>query len=137
MQCSNNLKQLGLALHTYLDTHKTFPAQSFPVHNGQNVWSWAVSVFPFIEQTALYDILRPGVGHVGNNGSLPAANTLYNGVPLLQRTVSAYICPSDSSEMLNQFLTNPRNNATAPGSQRVTMLATSRFLRRTCGVGSG
>jgi prepilin-type processing-associated H-X9-DG protein len=73
-----------------------------------------VSLFPFIEQTALYDAIAPGVGQTANAGSLPTADTLYNGARLLQQPVVVFICPSDSGDTLNQFYTNPRNNSTAP-----------------------
>lgn len=54
-QVSNNLKQLGLSCHNYVDTF-----QSFPPHdkvrdaNGQSGLSWRVHVLPFIDQTDLY-----------------------------------------------------------------------------------
>jgi prepilin-type N-terminal cleavage/methylation domain-containing protein/prepilin-type processing-associated H-X9-DG protein len=128
MQCTNNLKQLGLGLQLYHDTYEAFPAQSFPVHNGQNVWSWAVSLFPYVEQAALYEALKPGEGHVGNNGSLPRADTLIGGSLLLQQRVATFVCPSDGSEKLNQFYTNPRGSATAPRYSKSNYVGNQQVL---------
>ena len=46
MSCSNNLKQIGLALHNYHDTAGKFP----PVRVGNEHASWFVLVMPFLEQ---------------------------------------------------------------------------------------
>jgi prepilin-type N-terminal cleavage/methylation domain-containing protein/prepilin-type processing-associated H-X9-DG protein len=54
MSCSNNLKQLGLALHNYHDVNKTFPYGSNELGGGSkgcNVFKLA----PYIEQTALWN----------------------------------------------------------------------------------
>lgn len=59
-QCSNNLKQIALALHNYHDTHGAFPPAAIgPQHVPQErQFSWLVALLPFIEQNALYDLLR-------------------------------------------------------------------------------
>lgn len=105
MQCSNNLKQLGLATHLYHDAHKVFPPQMLNVStNNDRRWGWGACILPFLEQTGLYNALNPDGGR-----QIPVATTLYNGVPLLQTPVSVYVCPSDGSEALNQF--HPSVNA--------------------------
>jgi prepilin-type N-terminal cleavage/methylation domain-containing protein len=59
MQCSNNLKQLGIALHNHHDTFKSFPPGNFVRINGTTLsgygWTWHVKLLPFIEQGGLYD----------------------------------------------------------------------------------
>jgi prepilin-type processing-associated H-X9-DG protein len=50
----NNLKQIGLAMHNYLDTYKTFPAAATYNAQGQPLLSWRVYILPFIEQDALF-----------------------------------------------------------------------------------
>jgi hypothetical protein len=55
MACSNNLKQIGLAMHNYHDTYNALPAQSVPDENGQPMHSWRVAILPFIEQGPLFD----------------------------------------------------------------------------------
>lgn len=60
MSCSNNLKQYGLALHNYHDTHQRFaPAGLHNRHpNGYNPRiSWQVRILPFLEQSPLYEQL--------------------------------------------------------------------------------
>lgn len=84
--CSNNLKQLGLALHNYVDTYKTLPIH----YGGNNVYNntntgrgWIVGILPYIEQQNLYDQIQPGPLSNAQNTTV-AATVL---TPLL--------CPSD------------------------------------------
>jgi prepilin-type N-terminal cleavage/methylation domain-containing protein len=97
MQCSNNLKQIGVALHNYSDTCKELPfasATTFNINdNGfRSHRSWAVAIFPFMEQQALYSDLI--FGSAGNfcPGPNPATNVdALNGV-----VISGLYCPSNT-----------------------------------------
>jgi prepilin-type N-terminal cleavage/methylation domain-containing protein len=86
MRCSNNLKQIGLALHNYEDTHKRLPygTPGCCTPNGSN---WVVSIFPFIEYGNLYDKLDLS----GNFKTTPQNATVIGQVDKLQ----AFICPTD------------------------------------------
>lgn len=53
--CSNNLKQISLALQNYHDCLGTFPPAYIPDAQGRPMHSWRVLILPFIEQKALYD----------------------------------------------------------------------------------
>lgn len=56
MSCSNNMKQLGLALHMYHDTNLKMPPASFQATvTNQRPASWLVRILPFMEQRAAYD----------------------------------------------------------------------------------
>lgn len=64
MSCSNNLKQLGLALLNYEYTYRTFPSrsngtQTGPMHNGGRR-SGIIGMLPFIEQVAFFDRIQSG-----------------------------------------------------------------------------
>src|SRR5262245_64832193 len=62
-QCTNNLKQLGLAVHNYADANKG----AFPV--GEYSWGWGtwlVGLLPYIEQQNLYDLYQ---GYGGINAA--------------------------------------------------------------------
>jgi prepilin-type N-terminal cleavage/methylation domain-containing protein len=55
-QCQNNLKQLGIAMHSYHDANGSFPANQQQV--GTNVWeslSASYFILPYIEQSALFN----------------------------------------------------------------------------------
>ena len=62
MQCTNNLKQIGIALHNYHDTNGAFPPQRTSPSNANGglaaawgVVSFYVPLYPFIEQGARWN----------------------------------------------------------------------------------
>lgn len=65
MSCSNNFKQIGLALHNYHSAYKEFPKQmggtydltSGATESNQNNLSWLVGLTPFMEQQALWEVI--------------------------------------------------------------------------------
>ncbi|MSR31825.1 MAG: DUF1559 domain-containing protein [Gemmataceae bacterium] len=70
--CSNNLKQLGLAMHSYLGTFNNKYPRNY-TRIGTNAWealSLNYFLLPYIEQTALYQkILRPADANVGDGAA--------------------------------------------------------------------
>jgi prepilin-type N-terminal cleavage/methylation domain-containing protein/prepilin-type processing-associated H-X9-DG protein len=63
MKCTNNLKQIGLALHNYHDTNDQFPSGYIDTNTDPNVtpdndrgpgWGWAAMLLPYLEQDNLY-----------------------------------------------------------------------------------
>lgn len=55
MESTNNLRQIGIALHNYHDTHNCLPPAVVTDANGQPLYSGRVLLLPFMEQQALYD----------------------------------------------------------------------------------
>jgi prepilin-type N-terminal cleavage/methylation domain-containing protein len=78
MQCSNNLKQYGLALHNYESAHKAIPVgiwgsnpqKGEPRGYDDDGFGWQTSILPFMEQTALYSRLSTGPMPLGTPGAL-------------------------------------------------------------------
>lgn len=58
LRSSNNLKQIGLALHNYHDTFGTFPALSLKDKAGKPTLSWRVALLPYLEEGELYKAFR-------------------------------------------------------------------------------
>lgn len=62
MQCSNNLKQIALALHNYHDANRCFPPAYTIDENGQKLHSWRTLLLPYLEQNGIYqqiDLSKP------------------------------------------------------------------------------
>jgi prepilin-type N-terminal cleavage/methylation domain-containing protein len=123
MQCSNHLKQLGLALHNYASTYKNFPAGRWALgsnrrgnpavfvpepftKNGHGL----VAVLPFIEQQNLYDRFNQR-GAFGNfrdssTGGAPPLPVGLDAVAcgnaaLSGEKVNTFYCPSDPGDPWN------------------------------------
>lgn len=52
--CSNNLKQIGIALHSYHDAFGSFPPAYIADQNGKPMHSWRVLIMPFAEKNTIY-----------------------------------------------------------------------------------
>ncbi|MFN3152503.1 DUF1559 domain-containing protein [Bremerella sp.] len=91
MECSNHLKQMGLALHNYHDTFRQFPYGTMR-NNGVGL-NWMVAILPQIEQKNLYDRID---FKGSNNGSflVPPPIGSPNGALLDEVVISDYRCPS-------------------------------------------
>ena len=77
LQCQNNLKQIGLAVHGYHDANNALP----PSHNATD--GWPAMILPYIEQANLYNQYKLGIGYdQGTN------------VPVITMKVPIYTCPS-------------------------------------------
>lgn len=121
MQCSNNLKQLGLAIHNYADTYKTFPHGRLSLssnrrgtpgtyltdpimQNGHGL----LSLLPFIEQQNLYNRFNHAASYgdyrdasVTGPNSQPSALASGNALLSIEK-VAPYLCPSDSGDSIQQ-----------------------------------
>lgn len=53
-QCSNNLKQIGLALHAYHDTYNQLPPAVVYDQHGKPLYSWRVLLLPYLDEDRLY-----------------------------------------------------------------------------------
>lgn len=91
-QCTNNMKQIGLALHNYHDTYRCFPAGFiYRGGSGHRNYGWNVAILPYIEQQAFYDQLDAG------NVPLQVryASTAAADREMMQHQISSLLCPSD------------------------------------------
>lgn len=106
--CKNNLKQLGLAMHNYHDTHRTFPPGavwygigSAPENGRDANWgtTWVVQILPFMDQANLYNNYNMSLNARSANASSTDS--------VLRAKIPSLICPSqpgvDRSNLSQDF----------------------------------
>ncbi len=85
MQCSNNLKQIGLGTHNYHDTFKALPMDVLYKAPNLNRNTWAMAILPYAEQKPLWDQFGDGLWRW----------TVATDIATAKTEVSMYLCPSD------------------------------------------
>jgi prepilin-type N-terminal cleavage/methylation domain-containing protein len=89
-QCLNNLKQLGLAMHGYMNTNKSLPANGLYTYNGATVtqvspWSAISRILPYVEQDNIYRDINFAVH--------------YNTQPgVSSKRITLFVCPSEVND---------------------------------------
>lgn len=120
-QCKNNLKQIGLALHNYEESHSVFPPgfvsiPTGPWPGGGNDpvpeigpgWSFFTMLLPFMDQANLSEQI---------DFNLPITDSI--NAPARSSTVTAYLCPSD---------TTPQQISVYPASLNINDLAACSYI---------
>jgi prepilin-type N-terminal cleavage/methylation domain-containing protein/prepilin-type processing-associated H-X9-DG protein len=110
IQCVNNMKQLGLAMHNYVSIANTLPpgriwapnpgGSTFPtIFSGAQNTTWFVLMLPQFEQQALASAYNFSLGAEGIPGSLPnnVAGLIANYTVAATR-LAAFQCPSDTAQ---------------------------------------
>ncbi len=111
MQCTNNLKQMGLALHSYHGAFRCFPIGSrsgtIASYNTYGT-NWRTALLPFMEQKPLYDSLNFKTGTFSGSSASPAFS---NGNEVLKGLVlPMYKCPSSTIDPLVNEPTSANNS---------------------------
>jgi prepilin-type N-terminal cleavage/methylation domain-containing protein len=94
LECSSNLKQLGLAVHNYAATYRRIPSKAIREENIS--FSSHVALLPFVEREALYQRLM-------------SKEKIPNG----ESKVSVYICPSTTEERFTTYAASMASDMTS------------------------
>lgn len=102
LQCTNNLKQIGLAMMNYESTYNRFPAGYLdnmtisPVNATATTnpdpiigWGWGALILPYLEQESLYKSI--------NINSIAMNNTSAAVIAFRKTVIKGFLCPSDDT----------------------------------------
>ncbi len=86
--CTNNLRQIGIAIHSYHETVRVLPSGWIaPVPEGDPGWGWATLILPHMEQSSLHNLVDFGK-HIDHDDNAVARTF----------PIPIYFCPSDNAE---------------------------------------
>ena len=116
MQCSNNMKQIALAMHNYESKYKCFPPAFTTDATGKPLHSWRTLILPYMEQEVLYaqiDLNKPWDDPVN--------------LPFSQVVIPSYACPSGHTDAPEktcyQVVVDPLAIFTGPIGTKLSQIA--------------
>jgi len=100
-QCTNNMKQIGLAVANYTDTFGSYPPGGITDPVGKSPWNqyanalnWRAMILPQMEGTAAYNAINFSVNADGGSGYTVQSFGFYTVYSL---TFNSWLCPSDGT----------------------------------------
>ncbi|MCS7304386.1 MAG: DUF1559 domain-containing protein [Thermoguttaceae bacterium] len=124
IQCANNLKQIGLAMHNYIDRARgLLPNAGWSVAgNYPNDFSPLAKILPYCEQVHLQDLIdfRIIMGHPGRNDLPSALHTAAS------KVVPIFLCPSDPEP--------PVHNITMPSGAAIPVAGANYAMNQGSGM---
>jgi len=92
-QCKNNLKQIGLALHNYLDVHSAFPPSFASDISTRDTpggeWSVQARILPFLEAANLYNNINLELSYEDPSGV---------NAGIAPQRIASYVCPTEVND---------------------------------------
>jgi prepilin-type N-terminal cleavage/methylation domain-containing protein/prepilin-type processing-associated H-X9-DG protein len=107
IQCTNNMKQIGLGIHNYISANDSLPPgafwgrQSSGALNSNNEWGPLARLLGFMDQTPLYNAANFQLCIMYDNASLSG---VYGNSTVVATRLSAYLCPSTPPPSFNLSL---------------------------------
>jgi prepilin-type N-terminal cleavage/methylation domain-containing protein/prepilin-type processing-associated H-X9-DG protein len=108
-QCINNLKQLGVALHNYHNTHKKLPVGAYSCCWG----TWQMAVLPFIEEQQLADLYQfipkskpyfdDRYRYYNRPEDAPGLNPPMRNYEVTSKRIATLTCPSDEPQVASGY----------------------------------
>jgi len=119
-QCTNNLKQLGIAVHNYLDQNQVFPLQTMYPASADVSWGWSygwpLALLPGLEQTSMFNAWNFSTGMFGN--ASPSTYFTWPNTTVGYLQLGVLLCPSDGTKRRPSApygTTNYVGNMSGPG----------------------
>ena len=115
MQCTNNFKQVALAMHSYHGSAGCFPPGMFAVPSNTKpfYWGWQTYLLPHMEQSSLYDQIDFGAASCYFDSSTTGGRTMSNRT-ICNTVISAFLCPTDPQGKEGICVSPPSNGVLEP-----------------------
>jgi prepilin-type N-terminal cleavage/methylation domain-containing protein len=111
--CTNNLKQLGLAIHNFHDTYNFLPP-----HKVRDDWfTWAVVILPYIEQNNLYKLWNINLRYVEQPFPPPSQTGPFQAGDPCPHNINTFFCPSRRSASDMGYSVNDKATGTLAASE--------------------
>lgn len=150
MQCQSNIRQIGIALHSYHDLHKSFPHSNVGIDNvsgncGNGFYSWLAQLLPQMEQFNLHNAINFNIANSDRCHYRSASDYVdykvssnHANAKAMRTVVPSYLCPSEPT----QRVVDSKIGQVAPGSyvgnigwpKRSSMASTSSPITQQNGV---